>query len=556
MCNPEAMQAVAAGLSGGVTVSQVPNGPNLAGGTNYVAASGKVPAYCQVTGSYVTNPETGKTANFIATFPENWNGKYLQLGCSGSCGVLLMNNPSMPPITITTQGYPGQLLEKGYATFGNDLGHIATGQGISWDWAFNTDGSVSEDHLADWLYRADEVLADTGKDFARAFYARVSGQSRDIAKSYYNGCSQGGRGALIAAARFPDKFDGIIAGSPASDLPGLIFNPAGRTAFERESGVAPLSKGQAGLLQTIVTNQCDGLDGVTDGLIQNPVACNFKPERDLPMCKGTARDDCFTKDQARMVSTFVSATTDTSGKIIAPGHSVSNIAFSFDRMVAEGQAPDRVIRRFAGTPDTTPALVGSRSGGPGAVDNFRATGDAAAFRKVDAILRKGTVRAEDLSRMVQSGGKLLWYHNLSDEALSPIMSITRYRQLAQMHGDYDRLQRNVRLFLLPGTGHCGMSGVGPTNFDAIGALESWVEQGKAPDTIFARKLDPKAENLIAGKVDWSIPSPRTMPLCMFPQMAHYKGSGDVNQAANWECRKDDRRMLTVGESGIQAGVSR
>jgi feruloyl esterase len=135
LCQPGAMAAMAATLSTKVVIKEIPNGPKPPGGTKLVAATDKLPAFCRVTGSYETNPQTGKTANFLATLPVNWNGKYLQLGCSGACRVLLMNDAAAAPITITAQGYPGQLIEKGYASFGNDLGHLASGSALSMGWA-------------------------------------------------------------------------------------------------------------------------------------------------------------------------------------------------------------------------------------------------------------------------------------------------------------------------------------------------------------------------------------------------------------------------------------
>ena len=157
---------------------------------------------------------------------------------------------------------------------------------------------------------------------------------------------------------------------------------------------------------------------------------------------------------------------------------------------------------------------------------------------------------------MQGNSKLLWCHNLSDEALTPYMSINSYKRLAQLHGGYARLQAKVRFFGVPGSGHCGMGGPGPSNFDATGALEDWFERGVAPNAIPARLLDPAFNNLIMGKVDWSRPALRTMPLCAFPQMAAYKGSGDVKDAANWECRTADTRMLRVGATGHEGGVIR
>lgn len=559
-CGVDAIAPLLAGIGTKVNLHPIPNSFPVPGGAKYTAPKGRLPGYCQVTGSYVTNPATGKTANFIATLPDNWNGKYLQLGCSGSCGVLIMNNPALPQITITAQGYPGQLIEKGYATLGNDLGHVSRlgGPPISSDWLVGPDGGLNSEALEDYLWRADFVMADMGKAFVQAFYGRGNRAAAPVSRSYFLGCSQGGREAMVAAARFPGKFDGIIAGSPAIDLPGLLFQPAGRAAIGLRPGQTPISPTQMRLFQSRVMEQCDGLDGVKDNLIQNPAACPIRAQRDIPMCKqGESGDSCFTPAQAEFLSSFVTAATDGSGRVIFPGYSVSEVSLDFRGAANPGEAPDRGIRLYAPSAFAPgQQLVSFGSGGPGAIDAFRVLADASAYGTIRSVVRKGTVEAQDLLPLARGRTKLLWYHNLSDEALTPYMSFNLYAGLARRSGGYARLQRNVRLFSLPGTGHCGMSGIGPTNFDAIGTLEAWVEQGKAPDAIHARQLDPKYNNVLAGKVDWSVPPLRSMPLCPFPQMARYKGNGDVKDAANWECSKSDTRMLTVGEAGRLAGVFR
>jgi feruloyl esterase len=556
-CTPEAMSSVVAGLEG-VTIKQVPNGPQLPGGVKLVAASGKTPAYCQVTGSYVTNPQSGKTANFLATFPQRWNGKYLQLGCSGTCGFLLMNDPAAPPIAITAQGYPGQLIEKGYATFGNDLGHVAASPAaMGSEWLKGADGGLNVDTLEDYLYRADLVMADVGKAFTRAFYARQSGADANISRSYFSGCSQGGREALIAATRFPEKFDGIIAGSPVSDQSGVLWHGLGRTLFAQQFSPAKLTPGQIGMFQSRVVAQCDALDGVKDGLIQNPAACNIDPARVLPVCQpGHVADTCVSKEQAEILSLNFSAATNEAGEVLQPGYPISEEDYGFVGPVPAGAPVDADMRFLVGKNFAGRPLATAREGGPGTIDAFHVVLNEAAFRKYFDIFRRGTVMPEDFSKLLQRNGKLLWYHNLSDQLLTPYMSINRYKRLAQLQGGYAKLRNNIRFFGVPGTGHCGMSGVGPSNFDAMGALEAWVEQGKAPEALLARQLDPAKNNLMMGKVDWSIPPLRTMPLCTFPEMAHYKGVGAVKDAANWECRSSDTRMLSVGLSGREAGVLR
>ncbi len=136
--------------------------------------------------------------------------------------------------------------------------------------------------------------------------------------------------------------------------------------------------------------------------------------------------------------------------------------------------------------------------------------------------------------------------------LTPFTSYTLYGQLARRHGGYGKLQENVRMFGLPGTAHCSGGGKpgGPGNFDALTAMENWVEKGIAPNSLIATLYEPTA----LGSVDFNKPLGRTMPLCMFPQMARYKGTGNVNDAANWECPAGDRRMLQVGENGMRAGL--
>jgi feruloyl esterase len=556
-CTVPVMSELAKGLSAGVTVKKIPNSMGGGDGTLYTAAKGNRPAFCQVTGSYVTNAKTGKTANFLATFPENWNGKFLQLGCSGGCGFILMNNPTAPPIVITAQGYPGQLIEKGYAMFGNDLGWTAPGPSAPLQWTTRADGSPDPDMVEDYLYRADMVMADLGKAFTKAFYTSLTKARAKISRSYYSGCSQGGRGALVAATRFPEKFDGIIAGSPAQDHPGIIFHGVSLGLRLQGGDVAKLTPGQVKYVNNAVLKQCDGADGVSDGLIQNPAACNFRPTRDLRICEaGKSGDDCLSQPQAEAVSSWVTGLTDAAGNLLQPGFSISDQPYASFPIVRADMPIDSHIRQsisrsFDGTPVAT-----HRAGGPGEIDAYRGILDRGIWDSYFTFTRKGSIQPEDFARFMRGRGKLLWYHNLSDEALTPYMSINRYKALAARHGGYGKLQNSIRFFGIPGSAHCGMGGSGPSNFDAIGALEQWVEKKIAPNALLARVPDPKAESMIMGTVNWSKPSPRTMPLCAFPAMARYKGAGDINKAENWQCSAGDTRMLTVGETGKQAGVIR
>ncbi|WP_197282910.1 tannase/feruloyl esterase family alpha/beta hydrolase [Novosphingobium sp. ST904] len=327
LCQPAAMQAIAAKLDIKVTIGKLPSeeqpGPFLEGGTRFTPARGDLPAYCQVTGSFVTNPATGKTANFLATLPISWNRKYLQLGCGGHCGTFAVSDAASPTITITNQGKPGDSIRKGYASFATDEGHAGFTQG---KWAIKGPGEISQDYLDDYLYRSQKVLAMMGKEFTTAFYAKASGTAQKIAYSYFCGCSGGGRDALVAAAYFPEAFDGIVSGSPYANLANLAFLTTGASLATVRSPDAGLPASLVAQINPLVMAKCDAVDGVKDGLIQNPMACDFRPEKDLPRCADNKPGpSCFTQAQIESVSTVLTAATDKEGRVVQPGYSVSEL---------------------------------------------------------------------------------------------------------------------------------------------------------------------------------------------------------------------------------------
>lgn len=550
MCTPEGMQAAVEGLSTTVTIKQVKFGP-FRSATRYVAAKGTRPAFCQATGSFVTNPKTGKTANFLATFPANWNGKYLQLGCSGHCGQFYVSDPSLPPITVTAQGYPGQIIEKGYASFATDEGHEGMDSAA---WAVKADGSVDQDFVDDFLYRADKVMARMGKEFTASFYSQLSGAKQKITRSYFNGCSGGGRDAMVVTSYFPEEFDGIIAGSPYSTI-GMTFQSSAIGYAQKRSPDAVITPALLALFDRTVKAQCDGLDGVKDGVIQNPQACNFRPERDLPRCTaGAPAGQCFTDAQVESASVIVNGVTDEKGNVVQPGYSVSELAVlpAAMQMLTD---PSLKIFVHRNDPGFNPASIFTfKRGGPGQVTDFHAVVPASEVALANAALGAGTGHfPENTGKLMAGKTKLLLWHNFSDEKLTPNSSINWYKQLAARHGGYAKVQQKARMFLLPGTSHCSIGGIAPNGFDAISAMENWVEKGKAPDALLASVSArdytpgaPKAPNL-------STPN-YTMPLCKFPTQARYSGKGDKQDARNWSCSPKDTRLLTIGETGRQAGI--
>jgi feruloyl esterase len=325
-------------------------------------------------------------------------------------------------------------------------------------------------------------------------------------------------------------------------------------------------------IDPIVKATCDKLDGVEDGLIQNPMACNFRPERDLPRCDGkTARTQCFTDAEVETISAVVTAVTDEDGNVVQPGFSVSEIQPSFRMSTPPDRAAsnpwptvtrgtqemwglaytDLAIFAHKNDPDfNMRSLFTFRAGGPGNITGFRVVVPKAEVAKDVAGARMGIgTIPENAEKLIRQNRKLLIWSNLSDQLLTPYMAINYYKQLAKIYGGYEKLQNNIRLFGIPGSSHCSMSGVGPNNFDPLTAMENWVEKGQPPDSLNANLYDPDGPGIDPKKTPL-----RSMPLCKFPAMARYSGKGDINDAANWSCPANDSSMLKVGESGRQAGV--
>lgn len=577
LCDATTLQAVAGDLP--LQVKSLPPhhmpGPILPEGARYTPAANGVPGYCQVTGTFVTNPDTGKTAHFLATLPEVWNGKYMQIGCGGHCGTFAVSDAATPPVTITTQGKPKDIIAKGYASFATDEGHVAFSSGA---WAIKGPGEVDQDAIDDLLYRSHKVLSKVGKAFTEAFYAKATDSEADIAYSYFSGCSGGGRDALVAALRFPEEFDGIISGSPYSNMVATGYQGTGLSLAGVRAEGADVPPELVALVDPIVKAQCDELDGVKDGIIQNPMACDFRPEQHLPRCsEDKPGSDCFTGAQIQTLSAVLTAITDEHGAVVQPGYSVSELQAAFrihpeptDTKTKElwpdtgnpatggnggmgtlGNATIKVLAHENDPAFHTRDVLSFTEGGKGPVTGFRVVVPREEVDYSENKLAMGIgALPEKMDKFIALDRKLMIWSNLSDQLLTPYMAINYYKQLANMYGGYEKLQNNVRLFGMPGTAHCsGGLIVAPGSIDATAAMEDWVEKGEAPNALLATQYPATMFG-----ADFSKPAIRTMPLCQFPQMARFSGEGDVKDAANWHCPENDKGMLDIGESGKQAGI--
>ena len=432
---------------------------------------------CRVTA--ILKPTSDSEIAIEVWLPESgWNGKYEAVGNGGWSGSI---NYNALAAAVAAE----------YAASSTDTGH----QGSSASFALG-----HPEKLIDYAYRSEHEMVVAAKAIIQAFYGGAP------KLSYWNGCSAGGKQGLKEAQRYPSDFDGIVAGSPAANWTGRAAQSiwVAQAMHRSEDSFIPAAKYAA--IHRAVLAACDKLDGVADGVIENPQACRFDPQ--VLLCTEGDREDCLTAAQveaARRV--YAPSLNPRTGKSVYPG-------------LAPGSEMD--WRIWGGA---QPLSIG--------LDYFRYVvfeNPQWDFRTLD--FDRDIARAEkldhdridaldpDLRPFFAHGGKLIQYHGWSDAQISPFNSVDYYRSVTEKLGE---VGESYRLFMVPGMAHCG-GGEGATGFNAMPALEQWVEQGKAP----ARMVGSRARD---GQVEW------THPLCPFPQTAVYTGKGDAKDAANYVCRK-------------------
>jgi Tannase and feruloyl esterase len=314
-CTAAAAQAAAPpGMTIGPINDLNPTLPAVPAGALLMPAAGRTPAYCLVTGSVVTNASTGKTANFGVALPLTWNHKFLCSGCGGLCGMVFQS----PPNDARGGGFPPDALAKGYAIAATDDGHASTPVGVVFDgtWALTAPGVANEDAVTDFFSRAVHTVTVAGKQFVQHWYSSA------LARSYFFGCSDGGREGIVEAARYPADFDGSIVGDPFFDVPGQILaGRAARTLLDAPDSYIPPAL--LTLVDTAVYASCDAADGVQDNLTQNPGTCSFNPESLL--CRGGNTANCLTQHQVNTLSAWFSAAQDELGRVVSLGFPVSDV---------------------------------------------------------------------------------------------------------------------------------------------------------------------------------------------------------------------------------------
>lgn len=512
--------------------------PDLAvASADIVAAKDADPEFCDVKGSVATHGEGAgaNEAGYEIRLPARWNGKFLFFGVGGLAGSL---RPSANRVDV------GEALGKGYATAITDTGHTGTNP-FDASWILAAPGKLDAAKVADYWYRSAHQVTLAGKLLVKRYYG-----AKTIKRAYFDGCSFGGHMGLMEAMRYPDDYDGIVAGAPFMDNRTQLWGYKNAKAFLN----AYIPAETLAKVDDAVKASCDAADGARDGLIQNPAKCAFDPDSLVP---GT-----LTQAQADALKVFFRPATDEKGRAIYPGSSVSDLSAGapplggFMGWVEKGPPAD--VNAAEPWGKDVPVLWAAAEGFIKNFDlrdpGFNMNADwpekdgriaAKAFAQFSARFAVGDVdQPARLERYLRQGKKLILYHGFGDTAISPFRTVWFYEDFAKRSGGYAKAQGQVRLFMVPDMLHCS-GGPGPNAFDTLTALEEWTEHGKAPDAIRATKYnEDKADKGAA----------RTMPLCKFPEQARYKGSGDVNDAANWTCPPGDRLLLEVGANGIAAGL--
>jgi feruloyl esterase len=389
-------------------------------------------------------------------------------------------------------------LKDGYAVAGSDTGH--SGEDLKF-------AVGHPQKIDDWGHRAVHVMTETAKLVVRAYYGRLP------AHAYFSGCSTGGHQALMEAQRYPADYDGIVAGAPGNNRVRLNVGFLWNWMALHADAASDLPASKLPALAKAVMDACDALDGVRDGVIGDPRACKFDPAS--LVCKGSDRADCLTETQAKAVrKIYDGARNPRTGEQLFTGWTRGSEA-------PTGGPIGGWSGYFVGKPEPARTdfwrywVFGDPAWDPRAFDFDRDV--AYADKKLAAIVAVDP----DLSAFKKRGGKLVMYHGWADPVAPTGDSLRYYESVAHAMGGFDATASFYRFFLAPGMAHCG-GGPGPNTFDALGTLDRWVTQGAAPDRIVA-------SHSTDGKVD------RTRPLCPYPQLARWKGTGNTDDAASFVC---------------------
>ena len=452
--------------------------------------SAPLPSYCRVEG--VMNRRTGVDGEefgitFALAMPDKWNGDFLMQGGGGSNGVVIA------PLGLNAAGdTPG--LMRGFAVVSTDTGHKSHHPGF--DFAFMRDQQA----YLDFAYLANAEVAALAKRLIAQHYGKPA------AFSYFSGCSTGGREGMILSQRYPTVFNGIISGDPAMRT-GLSNLAIGRWIPIAFNQIAPKDANGKPMIEQSVTDndrklikdalmkKCDAKDGLADGMISDPLACDFRPE--MLVCKGETSDSCLAPEKAAAIKKAMEGPKTSSGTQVYAG-------FLYDTGITNGVP-------FRGLLSPGPGIFGPATTDMTMDVEKEALADTQPL--VDSM-------STNLTTFSAHGGKLIFYHGNSDPWFSPLDTFGYYKDMSAANGGIDTVSKWSQFYFVPGMSHCG-GGQALDQFDLLGAIVNWVEKGTAPNSVIA-----------TGK---AFPG-RSRPLCPYPKHTQYKGNGNPEDANSFECR--------------------
>jgi feruloyl esterase len=465
--------------------------------------------FCRITG--MVKPTRESDIRFEVWLPPraDWNGKFEGVGSGASLGNIQYRS--------LMRG-----VMRGYATVATDNGHQSGDDPFDWSWALG-----HPPRIVDFGYRAEHTATLAGKALTRRFYGRAPQHS------YFVGCSQGGHHAFMEAERFPEDYDGIVAGAPAYSWTGEMTGQAWNAHVLSQTSEGALPPQKLQLLYQAVAKACAGVDG----LIDDPRQCSFDPG--VIECKSNDQSSCLTHEQAVAVSKMYEGPKSSSGAQVYPGLMRGGES-EWDRLWSDP-------KKLGGSGLSFYHFVVSKSieWKPSMLNFDR--DPAAARRKLSDSL---DADRPDLSRFAERGGKIIVYHGWADDMVPSQVSTDFYASVEKQIGNARR-ENFYRLFMVPGMGHCG-GGPGANvlfrseqaaavpldpNRDMLTALEQWVEHGRAPSSFVASRLNKE------GAVE------RTRLVCAYPHLAKYRGTGDVSSADNWACSSEPAPHLHPGPAG-------
>jgi feruloyl esterase len=439
-------------------------GPNAAATTSF----------CRVTATIE------KEIRIEVWLPNNWNGRYQGVGNGGLSGAI--NYPALQGAVTT-----------GFAGASTDTGHQTPTEMFDANWV---DGHPQR--VIDFAHRAHHLMAERAKEIVAAYYGTRAHHN------YFMGCSSGGWQGLTEAQRYPNDYDGIVASAPANNFVRLQSHGilAGQLALRDPKAV--LRSADLQLIADAATKHCDANDGVTDGLIENPLTCRFNPA--VLTCKAGQTEKCLSPEQVQTARLLHGPRISRGGMRLYPGPAWGSPPFPFEL-------------NFEGDPMLVRALKARPSWTTATFDPDRDIPPMEA--ELGPLLN---AMNPDLNAFRAAGGKLILWHGWADPVISPYNTLDYWEAMRSITREPDSF---ARLFMAPGVAHCA-GGPGPDQFDAMSAVVDWVEKGRAPASIIAsHRSGPMGGP--PGPVD------RTRPLCPWPKVARYSGSGSIDEAKNFTC---------------------